>query len=137
MSNISKHHAEHEGECHDCQLRRIGLSIGWNTIGVNDFLKGVGYIISFEQSWRIQGFVLYLLQLKLHLNAVLEIIFAPHGPKVSEMHIASNLKHIQSLVTLFLLEDMQFINLDEGDVLRLGKLDDRKQVQPQLILAGA
>ena len=71
------------------------------------------------------------------MDAVLKVTFALNGPKVSKVHISSDLKHIQSLVTFFLLENMQFINLDYGNVLCLGKLNDRKQVQPQLILAGA
>lgn len=137
MPYISKHHTEHKWKCDNCLLRRICFSISWNTIGVNDFLKGVRDIICFEQCWRIEGFVLYLLQLELHLDDIFEVIFTLDGPKVSKMHISSHMEHIKSLVSFFLLKDMQFINLDEGNTLSLRKLDDRKQVQSQLILTGA
>ena len=38
MAHISKHHAEEERECSDCQHSWIGLQVPWNAVSVDNLL---------------------------------------------------------------------------------------------------
>ena len=48
MSNISEHKPKQEGEGHTGKDSRVYFFIAWNTIGINNLLKGLSEIILFE-----------------------------------------------------------------------------------------
>lgn len=51
MTHITEHHSEEEGEGDNGDDSGVGLSVGWDTVSINDELERLRELIKFEVGW--------------------------------------------------------------------------------------
>jgi hypothetical protein len=59
VENIPKHNAKQEGKGYYREEAGVRLLVGWDTVGVNDFLKCVKKFVCLKVAGRFQSCILY------------------------------------------------------------------------------